>query len=132
MRAGGVSVGKAKLMYYVVWRFGPRWSVSEIVPCIPNASIGKYCAESKPLAIEVSTERPYIDASDAPSAMQELRNVATEVETHNPSLDEIEKMADSKPSLPTTRTVTRKAGLTDLGYEKIEDYKTIEDTTARP
>lgn len=133
MITGGVSTAKAKLMYYAVWRFGPRWSVTEIVPCAPEPSIGKFCASVKPTSVELSVERPIVEEKDVAGATRELNEVADKVSKDDVSLDQIEKLADSKPPVPRARSITRKAViLSSAPVSRYEDFGLSETTTVVP
>jgi hypothetical protein len=133
MITGGVGTVKAKLMYYAVWRFGPRWSVTEIVPCVPDPSIGKFCASVKPTSVEVSVEKPIIEEKDIAGAKNELNEVADKVNKEDISLDQIEKLADSKPPVPRARSITRKAViLSSAPVSRYEDFGLSETTTVVP
>lgn len=133
MITGGVSTVKAKLMYYAVWRFGPRWSVTEIVPCVPDSSIGKFCASVKATSVELSVERPIVEEKDVPGAKSELDEVAVKVSKGDITLDQIEKLADSMPPIPRTRSITRKAPiLTSAPVSRYEDFGLSETTTVVP
>jgi hypothetical protein len=133
MVTGGVNPIKAKLMYYAVWRFGPRWAVTEIVPCVPDASIGKYCASVKPTSVELSVEKPIVEEKDVPDAKSELDGVADKIEREGLSLEQLEQLADSKPVVPRVRTITRRATiLSTTPVSKYEDFKSSETTTIVP
>jgi hypothetical protein len=133
MITGGVGKVKANLMYYAVWRFGPRWGVTEIVPCAPNPSVGKYCATVKASALELIVEKPIVDDKDIPGAKNELNEVAGQVNKEDVSPEEIEKLADSKPPIPTARSFTRKATtMLAAPVNRYEDFALSETTTAVP
>jgi hypothetical protein len=133
MITGGVGTAKAKLMYYAVWRFGPRWSVTEIVPCVPDPSIGKYCASVKPTSVELSVEKPIVEEKDIAGAKSELNEVADKVSKEDVSLDQIEKLADSKPPVPRARSITRKTViLSSAPVSRYEDFGLSETTTVVP
>jgi hypothetical protein len=133
MITGGVGPIKAKIMYYAVWRFGPRWSVTEIVPCAPDPSIGKYCATVKPTSVELSVEKPLVEAKDVPSAKSEFKEVSDKLSNEDVSLDQIEKLADSKPPVPRERSITRKAVIASSEpVSRYEDFGLSETTTIVP
>jgi hypothetical protein len=133
MITGGVSQIKAKLMYYAVWRFGPRWAVTEIVPCMPDASIGKYCASVKPTSVELSVEKPIVEEKDVSDAKSELNGVADKIDREGLSLEQLERLADSKPAVPRVRTITRRATiLSTTPVSKFEDFNSSETTTIVP
>jgi hypothetical protein len=133
MITGGVSVNKAKLMYYAVWRFGPRWSITQIVPCAPDPSIGKFCATVKATSVELSVEKPIVEDKDVAGAKTELNEVADKVSKEDLSVDQIEKLADSKPPLPRARSITRRTSiLSPVPVSRFEDFGLSETTTVVP
>lgn len=133
MITGGVGTAKAKLMYYAVWRFGPRWLVTEIVPCAPDPSIGKYCATVTATSVELSVERPIVEQKDVAGAKIELDEVADKVSKEDVSLDEIEKLAESKPQVPRARSITRRTAiLSSAPVSRYEDFGLSETTTVVP
>lgn len=52
MLTGGVSRLRACLMYFAVWRFGPRWDVKDILSCTPSPT--EFCNESKPVEFKIT------------------------------------------------------------------------------
>lgn len=133
MITGGVGTAKAKLMYYAVWRFGPRWSVTEIVPCVPDPSIGKYCASVKATSVELSVEKPIVEEKDIAGPKSELNEVADKLGKDDVSLDQLEKLADSKPPIPRVRSITRRATiLSSAPARRYEDFGLSETTTLVP
>jgi endonuclease I/V8-like Glu-specific endopeptidase len=75
MRCSGVPLLKAKVMFYAVYRFGPRWRLGQE-------------ATSAVLSFE---KRAPTDA-DAPSLLEDARTIYAE----NPSLEEIERIANAR------------------------------------
>ncbi|KQP17035.1 endonuclease [Pseudorhodoferax sp. Leaf265] len=73
MRCSGVGRAKAKLMYYAVYRFGPRWSVVQEVD------------------LQTFERRVPTDA-DASSLLADARSIYA----NDPSLEEIEAMASAR------------------------------------
>jgi len=135
MLTGGVGVLKAKLMYYAVWRFGPRWSVAEIIPCVPNPQIGKYCADSKPIALQFTSEKPVVTAGGAVSAEaeKELKEVADRLEKEDINIDQLQTLADSKPKIPTKRSFVHEE-LSDPTTMSLsfENYHLVEQASPLP
>lgn len=80
MLAGGVSTAKAKIMYYAVYRFGPRWKVGEEAP------------EQTEMAA-----RPLSDRQ-----VEEFALDAEAIYLHLLNLDEIEALADARSSVDET------------------------------
>jgi hypothetical protein len=133
MITGGVSLIKAKLMYYAVWRFGPRWAVTEIVPCVPDPSIGKYCASVKATSVEFSVEQPIVEEKDVTDAKAELDAVANQIDREGLSVEQLEQLADSKPAFPRIKTITRRATiLTTAPPLKYEDFNSSETPAIVP
>lgn len=125
MITGGVDPLKAKLMYYAVWRFGPRWSVSQIVPCVADAT--HVCGSAKPTSLELTVEKPIVEEKDVPAAEAELKGVEDKLAGTNVSLDEIERLADAKPPIQRETTRTRKAVVSTTPIGRYEDFK-LSDT----
>jgi hypothetical protein len=130
MITGGVSPIKAKLMYYAVWRFGPRWSVTEIVPCIQKP--GTFCSSSKPTSLELTREKPVVEEKDVPAARSELDEVESKIGREDISLEQLEQLADSKPAIPKERITTRRTILATTPLSRYEDFKLSETTTVVP
>ena len=77
MRCSGVGAIKAKVMYYAVYRFGPRWPLP-----------GKEALE----AVEVAPSEAELTDAEAPS----LAADAEAIYVQNLELDEIEALADAR------------------------------------
>ncbi len=75
MRCSGVAEAKAKIMYYAVYRFGPRWPLGTAATA---------------LAVAVSPQAP----GDADAAS--IAADAEAIYTHGLSLDEIDNLADAR------------------------------------
>lgn len=82
MRCGGVTAAKAKLLYYAVFRFGPRWAArdgaDEAVWAAAAAGIG---------------------TADMPSLLADAQAIFQ----HDPDLEEIEALADARDAAPPTQ-----------------------------
>ena len=72
MRCGGVGETKAKIMYYAVYHFGPRWGV--------GVSIAKFCSS---IGLNDENRRQIVDESQA-------SQIAAWIEQANPRLEELE------------------------------------------
>jgi endonuclease I len=75
MRCSGVPLLKAKMMFYGVYRFGPRWTVAQ-----------------EAIGAVLSFEKRAPTDADAPSLLEDARTIYAE----NPSLEEIEALADAR------------------------------------
>jgi hypothetical protein len=75
MRCSGVDEMKAKIMYYAVYNFGPRWGIGEAI----NAFF----------------------ASDKQPTEADVKNIAAWIKKKNPSLQDIENAKDQPEKLPT-------------------------------
>ena len=89
--AAGVPTGRAKVMYYAVYTFGPRWDkLSKGAPC------GLHCTNMQPEFNEVHRGDTYDDASHA----DELAAATAEIEERENgegiTLDQIEAMSDAR------------------------------------
>jgi hypothetical protein len=85
MITGGVTPIQAKIMYYAVYRFGPKWVVDKTVKC----PLGFICDQAGP-PLQVTLEaRPQLNVDDA-------KRAKAKIEQQNPDVEEIEKMADEE------------------------------------
>jgi hypothetical protein len=84
MRCSGVGSIKAKIMYYAVYRFGPRWALAGVeVLALPDSLEAIALSEPAPLAP---------DSFDAVSASADVEAIAQA----DPDLDQIEALADAR------------------------------------
>ena len=94
MRCSGVGVTKAKIMFYAVYRFGPRWTL----PSLESLGLESSGLESLELPAGVfagaGAAPEAADSFDGPSATEDVQRIATD----DPGLDEIEALADSHAS----------------------------------
>lgn len=81
-RCGGVSVGKAKTMYYAVYNFGPRWQAPAVTGAGPLAAVRAFGAGG-PAAF--ATQPVAIDPQD-------LRAIMEFVQEENPSLAQLRQL----------------------------------------
>jgi hypothetical protein len=134
MLTGGVNLLKAKLMYYAVWRFGPRWSVAEIIPCVPNPQIGKFCADVNPIAIQFTSERPFLASDAAATARQELNDVASRIEKESLTVEQLQQAADSKPTILRQRTFVHQelTGPNAASLSSFDNYNLVEQSSPLP
>jgi hypothetical protein len=132
MLTGGVGPLKAKLMYYAVWRFGPRWSVAEIVPCVPNPGLGKFCADFKPIALQITAERPVVEQGDLASATQELVDVSARIERDNLTLEQLEQLGDAKSPPSRRRSFVHQEVSSPSSLAPFVNYNLIEQSTPLP
>ena len=91
MITDGVEPTKAKLMYYAVFRFGPRWDIKEIITCPPLMNC------QNPGNLEVSVSTPRIKEADLPLYAQEISMATKLIESQNIGLDQIERLALGAP-----------------------------------
>ncbi len=90
MITSGVEVNKAKIMYYAVYRFGPRWeAASERVP------VSGFDGSIRMEVREFQKEIPSVEYNQE-SAERAVNRISKE----NLSLDDIENMSDAETSLP--------------------------------
>lgn len=90
MRAGGVGENKAKLMYYAVERFGPRWeSRTRSVPVCAERRDNQCVSWLSEEKVEKVIIRPIMDEAQA-------RAFAERVEQQPISVDEIKAVADAQ------------------------------------
>lgn len=85
MIAGGVSPIQAKIMYYAVYRFGPKWVVDKTVRC----PLGFTCEQAGPPLQVTVQARPQLNVDDA-------KRAKIKIEQQNPDVTEIEQMADEE------------------------------------
>ena len=81
-RCGGVSMTKAKTMYYAVYNFGPRWQPPTMSGVGPSAAVRAFGAGG---AAAFATQPIAIDPQD-------LRAIMEFVEEENPSLAELRQL----------------------------------------
>jgi hypothetical protein len=91
MRSSGESMPKAKIMYYAVYRFGPRWDGAEAPRAMARAGGSVTSAEAESFALD-----------------------AEAIHVRDLTLSEIEALADARNAAPRTRglEVARAAGPT--------------------
>ena len=88
MITSGVSEAQAKLMYYAVYRFGPRWEVTADSPtCPPRVQ----CYLRLGVGLSASSRRPVYVKKDA----EELGGIRG---ARSSSIEAIEKLADAQLS----------------------------------
>jgi hypothetical protein len=90
MIASGVPQLKAKLMYYAVWRFGPRWEIEPIFIC--NGA----CT----LITEILSNVVVIDNDSRERYKAELRDIEARINDRDLSLTEIQNLADESDPVP--------------------------------
>ena len=73
-RCGGVGVAKAKLMYYAVWQFGPRWEIETTLLVRDEQEV------------RVTSPR---DITPPPATLADVKAAVTYFATHDPPADEI-------------------------------------------
>jgi hypothetical protein len=88
MRCSGVPIVKAKIMYYAVYRFGPRWTLAATTEAVtPPGGVLEAAVAAGP------TPGPLrADSYDAGSANADMQAIAAT----DPDLAEIEAMADAR------------------------------------
>jgi len=82
MRCGGVSVVKAKLMYYAVYHFGPRWGISNAIRGIIPKGLGGRGGE----------HRDDIRWLEESMTEEQLEQIAEFIAENDPTLSELEKL----------------------------------------
>jgi hypothetical protein len=85
MIADGVSPIKAKIMYFAVYRFGPKWVVDKTVTC----PVGYLCGAGGPPLQVTLQARPKSTAADAERSIKRI-------EAENPDASDIERIADEE------------------------------------
>lgn len=87
MLAKGVGPTKAKLMFFAVWRFGPRWDISELKPCTPDPSRGDFCASVAPSGYAVKNRD--VLAFDEAAERGILEKVEARIQADKPTLEQL-------------------------------------------
>jgi len=100
MLKNGVNSTKATLMYFAVWRFGPRWSVEDIKDCIPNPEKGEYCANATPTAFVVKSN--ILKAYDTSKESAQLRKVEEQIASGEVKPDQMSQFEANLPPLERT------------------------------
>ena len=95
MMANGVSKLKASLMFFAVWRFGPRWDVSDLKPCKPTED--NFCASVAPSGYRVINRN--VLAFDEGAEKDILRAVQKRIETDKLTVSELAKLEAGFPTL---------------------------------
>ena len=114
MLKNGVSDAKALLMYFAVWRFGPRWSVEDIKNCTPDPTKGEYCAASIPTAYLVKSTVPHAYDTDAESA--QLRKVKQLIGGGQMQLEQVPQFEANLAPLERTGTQLQVAADSGEGW----------------
>src|SRR5262245_3942202 len=83
MLANGVEGMQAKIMYYAVYRFGPRWVVEKGKSCPPNF----LCNGSGPFIVFKREVVPIVDTA-------EFNRVRDEIKNENWDFERIEQEGD--------------------------------------
>jgi hypothetical protein len=112
MMFAGVGKTKAMLMYFAVWRFGPRWKVEEIKPCTPRPD--EFCASSEVVAFRIASES--VAGFNVDDEYKRLRAIERRIESENIDADSIGELEAHQPALPRSpSTLEVKAG-TEQGW----------------
>jgi hypothetical protein len=87
MRARSVNEIKAKIMYYAVYNFGPRWPAPGALTTLQQFNIQDAVRTGAPEHIAIVQQlRDYRDVPSVAAAV-------AQIEQQNPSLDDIERLA---------------------------------------
>lgn len=126
MITGGVDELAAKLMYYAVWRFGPRWDVKAILSCIPDPGAGRFCADSQITEAVLTSRSAIVDQSNKAEIEVELRSIEARLKSESIAPADLVAIATSHPSVKSISTSTRfnlstKEGVRFLN--NLEDYE---------
>jgi hypothetical protein len=109
MITNGVNSIKAALMFYAVWRFGPRWRVEEIKPCTPTA--GEFCVSAEPTAYQVTSETvASFSHDDERAQLQRIKAALDSQKITVADIPEIEAKLPSLQRLQTFRDVPARSG----------------------
>jgi hypothetical protein len=112
MLTNGVQPLQANLMYFAVWRFGPRWQVSEIKPCV--SSSGNICHSMATRAYLVRSEQ--VREFDTKAETRRLGEIAHRMDTDRLSPEDIQKVEADLPSLPRIVSTQEIDANTDKGW----------------
>ncbi|ACI56869.1 protein of unknown function DUF1353 [Rhizobium leguminosarum bv. trifolii WSM2304] len=97
MLTKGVGPTKAKLMFFAVWRFGPRWEISELINCTRDPANGEYCDSATPSSYKVTSSE--VLGFDAEVEKEVLRKVDAQIQKDNPTLEQLTEAEAGLPSL---------------------------------
>lgn len=97
MITSGVAPVRAKLMYFAVLRFNPSWKALEITkkPC-PQSPVGFQKYNCSPVLADEAGVRIIYERVTPPFDEAELKATAALIESRDPPLDDIERLAKAK------------------------------------
>ncbi|TBC68719.1 DUF1353 domain-containing protein [Rhizobium ruizarguesonis] len=114
MLANGVGTLEAKLMFFAVWRFGPRWDISELIPCTPDPAKGQFCASVAPSGYNVTNMDVISFEQTAEKAI--LDDAKKWIEKDNPDPDRLAQYEASLPPLARGDDTTKFQGAAKMWY----------------
>lgn len=119
MQFNGVGAIKAALMYFAVWRFGPRWDIAELKPCTPGPN--EFCASAQVAGYRVFSEG--VGAFDEKAEEARLRDFQRLAETKLPPLDQIPEIEARLPPIARVRTTRDVDAKSDQGWYFRNPYR---------
>lgn len=112
MLNNGVGRAKALAMYFAVWRFGPRWNVSEIKPCTPGPN--EFCASAQVSEYRVHSE--HVVEFDQAQEEARLREFQALAEADKIQLQEVPRFESALPALTRTPVMLPVNATSDEGW----------------
>jgi hypothetical protein len=112
MLNNGVGRAKALAMYFAVWRFGPRWNVSEIKPCTPGPN--EFCASAQVSEYRVHSEQ--VVSFDRAQEEVRLREFQELAEADRIQLQDVPRFESALPSLTRTQVMVPVDASSDDGW----------------
>lgn len=112
MSFNGVSAIKAALMYFAVWRFGPRWDVAELKPCTPGPN--QFCASAQVTGYRVfSADVKSFDIAEEEAQLREFESSASR---KLPPLEDIPAYEASLPKVERAQSMLDVDAKSDKGW----------------
>ncbi len=119
MITDGVGPIKAKLMYYAVVRFGPRWTVAEQTNCPP----GMHCAIILTTRVEMKKALAKPEAlNDEASLRGEFSEIENSIQRDGLSAEQLETIALQKPNVARESTSKILTGDEAAKYGQLKFY----------
>lgn len=112
MLANGVGRLQAIAMYAAVWRFGPRWDISAIRPCVPSAT--EFCASAKVSAYRLQSQE--VRGFDEAAESQRLRDAVERIERQQLTLETVPEWEAVLPPLARTTSAQDIDANSDRGW----------------
>lgn len=120
MLANGSDETLAAVMYWAVYRFGPRWSFKESnrSVCVNRGLFG--CTRWETVVDQIAIDESLISAVDDSAALDEVVKAVQYIKTNKPKLHEIEAKAEERRELVPHQVVQGREPKKAAPEEEIE------------